>query len=132
MSDWWKAPVLQGPENDYGQYDYMIEEIPENYAKWQFSKYRWKCDTCGKESHLRFVSEAFFHTMDGWDSFYDAECWMCYFKGWVRHKIWKTKKNIKEQIEIIKTTIDFHRIFDGNRDWKYCYKFAKKFVKKEK
>ena len=40
--DWWKAPVLQGPENDYGQYDYMIEEIPKDYARWEFDKkYKW-------------------------------------------------------------------------------------------
>lgn len=132
MSDWWKAPVLQGPENDYGQYDYMIEEIPKNYAKWQFSKYRWKCDTCGKERHLRFVSEEFFHTMDGWDSFSNAECWMCVFKGWVRHKIWKTKKAIKDQMGILKMTKEFHDGMEGRRDYKYCYKFAKKLVKKEK
>ena len=30
MNNWWKSPVLQGEENDYGAYDYMIEEIPNN------------------------------------------------------------------------------------------------------
>lgn len=27
MSDWWKNPVLQGEDNDYGQYDYLIEKL---------------------------------------------------------------------------------------------------------
>ena len=130
MSNWWKAPVLQGPENDYGQYDYMIEEIPNDYAKWEFSKYRWKCDTCGKGRHIRFVSCHHFHTLDGWDSLDYAECWMCAFKGWVRYRIWKIKKTIKDQIEILKVTQEFHGI--GNRSYKYCYEFAKKLVKKEK
>lgn len=29
MNNWWKSPVLQGEENDYGDYDYLIEEIPK-------------------------------------------------------------------------------------------------------
>ena len=32
MNDWWKAPVLQGDENDYGDYDYLIEELPHKKA----------------------------------------------------------------------------------------------------
>ena len=27
MDKWWKNPVLQGEDNDYGQYDYLINPI---------------------------------------------------------------------------------------------------------
>ena len=53
MNEWWKAPVLQGEDNDYGQYDYLIEEIPENYMGWEFDReYKWACSECHKEYHL--------------------------------------------------------------------------------
>ena len=39
--EWWRAPVLQGPENDYGDYDYLIEELPHNSHKW--STWGYKC-----------------------------------------------------------------------------------------
>lgn len=32
MKNWWKNPVLQGEDNDYGQYDYLIEELPHDEA----------------------------------------------------------------------------------------------------
>ena len=28
MKNWWKNPVLHGEDNDYGQHDYLIEELP--------------------------------------------------------------------------------------------------------
>ena len=36
--DWWKAPILQGEENDYGDYDYLIEEVPKSYCPWSSSQ----------------------------------------------------------------------------------------------
>ena len=32
MNDWWKAPVLQGPENDYGEHDYLVESYITKYS----------------------------------------------------------------------------------------------------
>ena len=45
MSDWWKAPVLQGPENDYGEYDYLINQLPRNRNEWKRHSYKCKCDS---------------------------------------------------------------------------------------
>lgn len=128
MSDWWKAPVLQGEDNDYGQYDYMIEEIPQDYAKWEFDKYRWKCDDCGRESHLRFCSEHFFHTLDGWDSMAYAECWRCRLKGTIKNYKWKIQKWFKNKTETFKLAKDLYK---GTSGWsfKYCYEAAKKIVR---
>lgn len=120
MNDWWKNPVLQGPENDYGDYDYLIEEIPQDYAKWKLSKYRWKCDDCGKERHLRFCTEHFFHTLDGWDSLYYATCWKCEVKGSVKHMLWKIKHGIKIRISAFKNAVRLRKA--GNtRSFKYWY-----------
>jgi len=125
MNDWWKSTVLQGPENDYGQYDYMIEEIPEDYAGWEFDrKYKWKCHNCGKEKHLLFRAEHFFHTLDGWDSLDYAECWHCRNKGNVRHFKWKIKNGIKKRIKTFKMTIELYEI--GTKNFSDCYKLAKK------
>lgn len=127
MNDWWKAPVLQGPENDYGQYDYMIEDIPKDYAKWVLDRECiWPCHECGRETHLLFRSEHFFHTLDGWDSMDHAECLHCRMKGNIRDAKWKYKKKIKDSIEIIKLTIELYSI--GKKSLKDCYKLAKKIV----
>lgn len=76
--DWWKAPVLQGPENDYGDYDYLIEEIPENNSEWIFGAHR--CESCGKTRHAIHRSTEYFRTMDGYDSLSYDECWICTMK----------------------------------------------------
>lgn len=129
MTDWWKAPVLQGPENDYGQYDYMIEEIPQDYARWEFDReYKWTCRDCGRESHLLFRSEHFFHTLDGWDSMDYAECWRCRLKGNVRSIKWKFKKGIKNRIETFKLTVELYKV-SNTKSLKYCYYMAKKIVR---
>ena len=120
MSDWWKAPVLQGEDNDYGQYDYLIEEIPESYAKWEFSKYKWACDSCKKETHLLFRDEYFFHTLDGWDSIAHATCWRCRLKDNIRCTKWKAKKRIKT----FKLARKLYKT--GMQSFKDCYKLAKK------
>lgn len=39
MNQWWKNPVLHGPENDYGDYDYLIEELPSDHAEWSLQRY---------------------------------------------------------------------------------------------
>ena len=123
--DWWKSPVLQGPENDYGQYDYMIEEIPKDYARWEFDrKYKWKCHNCGKETHLLFRSEHFFYTLDGWDSLDYAECFYCRHKGTIRDVKWKIKNGIKKRIKRLKLAMELYS-YKKNKSFSYCYEIAK-------
>lgn len=93
MKNWWKNPVLQGEDNDYGQYDYLIEELPHDEARWEWF-YR-KCDSCGKYHRLNFYSNHYFYTYDGWDSFDYMDCWECRFKD----KVWSIKNKIKKEIE---------------------------------
>ena len=93
MKNWWKNPVLQGEDNDYGQYDYLIEELPHDEANWEWH-YR-KCDTCGKYHRLNFYSNHYFYTYDGWDSFDYADCWKCRFND----KVWSIKNKIKKEIK---------------------------------
>ena len=95
MKDWWKSPVLQGPENDYGEYDYLIEEIPSYEEKWSW--YFEKCDTCRKEHYLNLGATSYFRTMDGYDSVYGCECWRCYLK----RKIKAAFRVIKKKMEYI-------------------------------
>lgn len=97
MSDWWKNPVLQGPENDYGDYDYLIEEIPDNTEIWSW----WSdtCDECGKEHKLNLVFTGYFRTMDGWDSMDSCECWVCYLKRKIKAPFRAVKKKIKRFVE---------------------------------
>lgn len=125
MNDWWKAPVLQGPENDYGDYDYLAEELPRDYARWEFDKYRWKCDTCGKDSFLRFVAEHYFYCWDGWDSMRYAECWKCRLKGNIADIKWKIKDKIKKEFKTICGTIEFYKMMP-KKGLKHNYQLARK------
>lgn len=93
MKNWWKNPVLQGEDNDYGQYDYLIEELPHDEARWEWL-YR-KCDSCGKYHRLNFYSNHYFYTYDGWDSFDYTDCWECRFKD----KVWSIKNKMKKEIK---------------------------------
>ena len=93
MKNWWKNPVLQGEDNDYGQYDYLIEELPHDEARWEWL-YK-KCDSCGKYHRLNFYSNHYFYTYDGWDSFDYTDCWECRFKD----KVWSIKNKIKKEIK---------------------------------
>lgn len=93
MKNWWKNPILQGEDNDYGQYDYLIEELPHDEARWEWSY--GKCDSCGKHHRLNFYSSHYFYTYDGWDSFDYTDCWKCRFEN----AIWKIKNKIKKEIE---------------------------------
>ena len=93
MNNWWKNPVLQGEDNDYGQYDYLVEELPHDEAKWEL----WcsKCDSCGKYHRLNFYSIHYFYTMDGYDSFDYINCWRCEVWSF----IYKIKNKIKKEIK---------------------------------
>lgn len=129
MNDWWKNPVLQGPENDYGDYDYLIEDIPEDYAKWELSKYRWRCDDCGKERHLRFCAEHFFHTLDGWDSLYYSTCWRCRVKEDIKDTLWKIKHGIKIRVRAFKSAVRLRKS-GSTRNFKYWYDLMLSIEKK--
>ena len=98
MNDWYRNPVLQGPDNDYGNYDYLIEELPQSYVKWEFDKYKGRCDSCGKERHLLLKAAQYFYTLDGYDYMNYDECWVCRLKS----KISSIKYKIKKKIKIVK------------------------------
>lgn len=120
MNDWWKNPVLQGPDNEYGEYDYLIEELPHDYLKWEYSKYAGRCDSCGKERHLLLRSAHYFYTLDGYDYMNYDECWVCRLKG----KMWCMKHKLKKKIKIAKDAWELnHSSSAGN--FRYWYKFAK-------
>ena len=128
MDKWWKAPVLQGPENDYGDYDYLIEELPDDYVKWELSKCACKCDSCGKERRLLLRSVHHFHTLDGYDYMDYNECWKCRLKG----KIWSIKrrtiKRIKNEIDIIRCAWMLTQKSSAG-SFKYYYGILKKIRK---
>ena len=92
MSKWWKSPVLQGPENDYGDYDYLIEDIPGDSITW--SKWERRCGECGKTHMWNLCYTHYFRTMDGWDSIEHYECWVCY----VKRKLTAPFKSAKKKI----------------------------------
>ena len=137
MSDnWWKSPVLQGPENDYGDYDYLIEDIPSNEAKWELSKYKWKCDDCHKERHLLFTMTGYFRTLDGYDCNSWNTCWRCFIKEKI-HSIKygikvKIYKQIRKQKETYELAQDLYRKDPEKRNFKFWYKIAKSVTRKER
>ena len=122
--NWWKAPVLQGLENDYGDYDYLIEELPDDYASWQYDKYGCHCNSCGKERHLVFYYVHHFRTMDGWDSFDYTTCWKCMLKD----KISMIKCKIGRSIKAFKIARELYKA-NSTRTFKYHYELAKKIVR---
>lgn len=126
MNDWWKAPVLQGPENDYGDYDYMIEEIPQDYAKWELSKYKWNCDDCGKDSHLLFRTAEHFHTLDGWDCLSYSTCWKCAIKNWIVGVRFSLVYNMHKRIKAFKDALDLYNASNGEHSFRSCYEFTRK------
>ena len=123
MNDWWKAPVLQGPENDYGDYDYLIEEIPQNTREW--STWGYKCSECGKYHRLNVVYTAYFYTLDGYDSMDTEVCWLCEMKSAIRKPLNKMKRKIKT-FNLAKELYD-----DSNKTFKHCYELAKKIVRQK-
>ena len=124
MNKWWKAPVLQGDENMYGDYDYLIEELPHDYVKWELDRYKGRCDSCGKERHLLLKSAHYFYTLDGYDYMNYDECWVCRFKS----KIWSIRHKIKKKIKIVKDAWELTRNSSAG-NFRYHYKFAKEMNK---
>lgn len=120
MNDWWKNPVLQGPDNEYGEYDYLIEELPNDYVKWELSRYKGKCDSCGKERHLLLRSAHYFYTLDGYDYMSHDECWVCRLKS----KMWSIRHKLKKKIKIVKDAWQLTRSSSAG-NFKYYYKLVK-------
>lgn len=112
MKNWWKSPALQGPENDYGDYDYLIEDIPSNSAKWDW--WYQKCSECYKEHYLNINYTAYFRIMDGWDSMDSCECWKCYFKRKINAPFKAIKKKIKCFIEAEKEYYHMKKMLKNN------------------
>lgn len=123
MEQWWKDPRL----DDEGTYDYLVEELPKDYARWEISKYRWRCDNCGKESHICFESAHYFYCWDGWDSMHWNECWKCRLKANTHNAKWKIKKKLRTEIKAIKLAKELNK--DIHKGFKYNYSLAKKLVK---
>lgn len=73
-----RLPILQGPENDYGELDIYAVDIPadESLVKTRMG-YKCRCDGCGKEFKTLYVSTHYFYTIDGWDSISYHECKKC-------------------------------------------------------
>ena len=117
MNDWWKDPRL----DDEGTYDYLAEKLPEDNAKWEFDKYAYKCDRCGKERHLLFRATHYFYCWDGWDSMDYADCWVCRLKIGVR----SFKDKIKKRVKIFKTALELYKI-SPKWNLKKSYECAKK------
>lgn len=93
LKDWWKLPVLFGEENDYGDYDYLIEEIPQDTAHW--INWYCKCEDCGKYHHINHRQYNYFRTMDGYDYMDYTQCPLCYFKQKLHHYKYMAKEKIE-------------------------------------
>lgn len=130
--DWWKSPILQGEENDYGEYDHLIEEVPESYCRWEFSKIAWEDDQ-GHPSHLRKVWCNYFRTMDGYDCMDGSDCWRCILKDTIRIIPRKIKRKIKtkkrEVEEFVETFRMFHKHLGLKESFKKARCWSKEFAK---
>lgn len=124
MTNWWKNPVLQGPENDYGDYDYLIEELPSDSVQWELGKYASRCNSCGKERRLLLRSKSYFYTLDGYDYMDYDECWVCHLKG----KLWSIKNKIKKKIKIVISALEL-TCKSQTGSFKYYYNIVKEFSK---
>lgn len=117
--NWWKHPLLQGEENDYGDYDYFITDVPENRDDLYLTKYACTCDSCKKERHLYREYEYFFRTLDGYDSMSETTCWQCELK----HRVTRATDNVKFYFKTFvawRAYNKFHKIkavCDMNTDW---------------
>ena len=123
-NNWWKLPALQDPENNYGDQDYLIEELPHAYAKWEFAPYTCRCDSCGKERRLVLYSVDYFYTLDGWDSLDYTECWKCN----LRDKIWSIKRKVKQNIAAFKLARELYKE-NPTKTFKHYYELVKKIVR---
>jgi hypothetical protein len=124
---WYDDPRL----DDEGNYDYYVEELPNDYAKWELSRYRWKCDDCGKERHLAFETKHYFYCWDGWDYLGHRSCWLCMLKLMLQTFKWKLGKAIYDnyQSRLIKLAWKCHKNCKSYSFW-YWYKTAKRIVKR--
>ena len=122
MNNWWKNPVLQGDDNDYGQYDYLVEELPKNTREW--STWEYKCSECGKWHKLNVVYTGYFYTLDGWDSHSTEVCWLCETKSIIGKPLRKMKRKVNRAWRVVKETIELKRDLN-NKSWKRCYELAK-------
>ena len=122
MNNWWKSPVLQGEENDYGQFDYLIEEIPQNSREW--NTWGYKCSECGKWHKLNVVYTEYFYTLDGYDSLSTEVCWLCEMKSIIGKPFRKMKKKANRTWRVLKETISLKRDL-SKHTWKRCYELAK-------
>ena len=103
MNEYWKDPRL----DDEGNYDYLVEELPSDTAKWQW--YYQKCDSCGKYHRLNFESTHCFYCWDGWDSMNYVECWKCKLKSKIFSIKYKFKKKHKQRKEYRKFVKHFKK-----------------------
>lgn len=92
--DWYRAPILGGEENDYGEYDYFAEALPENTHCWTHHERR--CDECGKYRRHAICDTAYFYTMDGYDSMDYVVCWRCVAKQKIYAAMKKFRKSVKK------------------------------------
>lgn len=93
MNEYWKDPRL----DNEGTYDYLVEELPSDTAKWQW--YYQKCNSCGRHHRLNFESVHYFYCWDGWDSIDYTECWKCRLKDKIYGITAKIKKKVKQRKE---------------------------------
>ena len=126
--DWWEAPILQGEENEYGDYDYLIEEIPESYCRWEFSKIAWEDDN-GHSSHLRKVWCNYFRTMDGYDSMDGSDCWRCVLKDTIKLIPRKFQRKAKTKKKEIETFIKTFQVCYKRLGLKESFKIARRTSK---
>ena len=130
MNDWWKSPVLQGEENDYGDYDYLIEEVPSDSAEW--TTWEYKCSECGKFRKWNKVYTHYFHTLDGYDSISTEVCWVCELKRFLFYPIKKffkkIKKGVKDYIEYRKECRNLFKAINHPLT-KHQKQFIKKIIK---
>ena len=116
--------MLQGPENDYGDYDYLIEELPHDYAKWEFSRFTSRCDNCGKERHLLLRSAHYFHTLDGYDYMSYDECLVCRLESKMYSVKYRIKKRIKKEIKVVRDAWRLTNVSSAG-NFRYYYKLIK-------
>ena len=128
MGNWWRSPVLQGEENDYGDYDYLIEEVPESYRRWEFSEIAWEDDK-GHSSHLRKVWCNYFRTMDGYDSVNGSDCWRCVLKDKINLIPHKLKRKVKAKKWKMKIFIKYFKTCYKHLGLKEGFKAARRLSK---
>ena len=117
---WYDDPRLEGGE--YGEYDFYLTERPQDKAGWEWSKYKWKCDDCGKYRHLAFESTTYFYTLDGYDSMNYRSCWKCMLKDKIHCFFWRKKLKMRWFITALKWCMEERSC----KRFKLYYKIAKK------